>query len=263
MQETVEHRSDPHRRSRPGGERRGDRAPPADARLHHRDRARQHGARRRRPLACRAGAADRSRRHRARLRLRPPAGRRRLVRRVQRRPVGRARARHGRLLRRLRPGLRVRRLARPPARPHRHRRRARRGRRRRRHRGRRHDPPRRLLLLALPPRLARAPGQRARGRCSTSPTRCCARSAPSCSSCATRGSRRSATTTSCSTARTPRWTTASASPRPAASACFEPTVRARALRAVDGEPDEASRDEQRLRLKHSAVNFYRWTPEVI
>ena len=86
MQETWNIRSVPHRRSRPGGERRGDRAPPANARLHHRDRARHHGARRRRPLACRAGAADRGRRHRARLRLRPPAGRRRHLRRVQRRP---------------------------------------------------------------------------------------------------------------------------------------------------------------------------------
>lgn len=44
---------------------------------------------------------------------------------------------------------------------------------------------------------------------------------------------------------------------------FEPTVRARAQESKSGEPDEASRDEQRLRLKHSAVNFYRWTPEVI
>jgi hypothetical protein len=40
-------------------------------------------------------------------------------------------------------------------------------------------------------------------------------------------------------------------------------VRARALDSKSGEPDEASRDEQRLRLKHGAVNFYRWTPEVI
>ena len=44
---------------------------------------------------------------------------------------------------------------------------------------------------------------------------------------------------------------------------LEPTVRGRGLVHADGDPDEACRDESRLRLKHSAVNFYRWTPEVI
>jgi GT2 family glycosyltransferase len=44
---------------------------------------------------------------------------------------------------------------------------------------------------------------------------------------------------------------------------LEPTVRARSLQAAAGDPDERARDEQRLRLKHSTVNFYRWTPEVI
>ena len=44
---------------------------------------------------------------------------------------------------------------------------------------------------------------------------------------------------------------------------LEPTVRGRALEHVDGDPDETARDEQRLRLKHAGVNFYRWTPEVI
>jgi GT2 family glycosyltransferase len=44
---------------------------------------------------------------------------------------------------------------------------------------------------------------------------------------------------------------------------LEPTVRARALQYKAGDPDETARDEQRLRLKHAAVNFYRWTPEVI
>ena len=120
---------------------------------------------------------------------------------------------------------------------------------------RRHDPPRRLLLLALPPRLARAPAQRARGRARRPRRRCCARSAPSCSSCATSGSRRSATTTSCSTAPHaaldychPR------QPRPAASAsssrrCAPAPWRAR-RRARRGQPCE-----QRLRLKHTGVNF--------
>ena len=80
------------------------------------------------------------------------------------------------------------------------------------------DPPGRLLLLAFPAALERPPGPRPES-CSTSNSRCCARSAPSCSSSAASGSSPSASTTSCSTARTRRWTTACASPRRAASAC--------------------------------------------
>ena len=45
----------------------------------------------------------------------------------------------------------------------------------------RHDPPGRLLLLALPPRLERAPAPRPAGAARRRTTRCCARSAPSCS----------------------------------------------------------------------------------
>jgi GT2 family glycosyltransferase len=44
---------------------------------------------------------------------------------------------------------------------------------------------------------------------------------------------------------------------------LEPTVRARALEIADGDPDETAPGEARLRLKHSGVDFYRWTPEVI
>ena len=44
---------------------------------------------------------------------------------------------------------------------------------------------------------------------------------------------------------------------------LEPTVRGLALEIADGDPDYTARDEHRLRFKHAAVNFYRWTPEVI
>ena len=44
---------------------------------------------------------------------------------------------------------------------------------------------------------------------------------------------------------------------------FEPSVRIRSLQFLDGEPDELAPAEKRLRLKHTGVNFYRWTPEVI
>jgi GT2 family glycosyltransferase len=44
---------------------------------------------------------------------------------------------------------------------------------------------------------------------------------------------------------------------------LEPSVRIRSLQFADGEPDELAPAEQRLRLKHTGVNFYRWTPEVI
>ena len=111
-----------------------------------------------------AGADDRGRVRRARLRLRPPAGRRGRLRRLQRRPLGRRRARHGRLPRRVRawcstPPAGSTACApapaptanppRSPAAPSCD--------------AARHDPPGRLLLLALPPRVARAPAQRARG----------------------------------------------------------------------------------------------------
>lgn len=44
---------------------------------------------------------------------------------------------------------------------------------------------------------------------------------------------------------------------------FEPTVRARALKAVDGEPDPAAPSEGRLRLKHANMSFQRWSPEIV
>jgi GT2 family glycosyltransferase len=44
---------------------------------------------------------------------------------------------------------------------------------------------------------------------------------------------------------------------------LEPSVRIRSLQFADGEPDELAPAEKRLRLKHTGVNFYRWTPEVI
>ena len=44
---------------------------------------------------------------------------------------------------------------------------------------------------------------------------------------------------------------------------FEPTVRARALQTLDGEPDPAAPSERRLRLKHANMSFQRWSPEVI
>ncbi len=44
---------------------------------------------------------------------------------------------------------------------------------------------------------------------------------------------------------------------------FEPTVRARALTVVDGEPDPTARSEGRLRLKHADMNFRRWSPEIV
>ncbi|RKQ92359.1 GT2 family glycosyltransferase [Solirubrobacter pauli] len=44
---------------------------------------------------------------------------------------------------------------------------------------------------------------------------------------------------------------------------LEPTVRARAIRNVDGEPDPAAPSERRLRLKHANMSFQRWSPEVI
>jgi hypothetical protein len=44
---------------------------------------------------------------------------------------------------------------------------------------------------------------------------------------------------------------------------FEPTVRARGLAPVDGEPDEATPSARRLRLKHMNVSFHRWSPEVV
>src|SRR4051794_33697080 len=43
---------------------------------------------------------------------------------------------------------------------------------------------------------------------------------------------------------------------------FEPTVRARALEIVDGEPDETTPSADRLRLKHTGVNLRRWSIEV-
>ena len=44
---------------------------------------------------------------------------------------------------------------------------------------------------------------------------------------------------------------------------LEPTVRARALATVDGEPDPAAPSERRLRLKHANMSFQRWSPEVV
>jgi GT2 family glycosyltransferase len=44
---------------------------------------------------------------------------------------------------------------------------------------------------------------------------------------------------------------------------LEPTVRARALSKVDGEPAEGVPSASRLRLKHAGVNFQRWSPEVV
>ncbi|MDA0183825.1 hypothetical protein OJ997_26200 [Solirubrobacter phytolaccae] len=44
---------------------------------------------------------------------------------------------------------------------------------------------------------------------------------------------------------------------------LEPTVRARALKASDGEPDPAAPSEGRLRLKHANMSFQRWSPEIV
>jgi hypothetical protein len=44
---------------------------------------------------------------------------------------------------------------------------------------------------------------------------------------------------------------------------LEPTVRARALVAGAGEPDDLSDSAGRLRAKHSGMNFQHWSPEVI
>jgi GT2 family glycosyltransferase len=44
---------------------------------------------------------------------------------------------------------------------------------------------------------------------------------------------------------------------------FEPSVRARALVIVDGEPDDDSADSRRLRFKHAGVSFQQWAPEVV
>jgi GT2 family glycosyltransferase len=44
---------------------------------------------------------------------------------------------------------------------------------------------------------------------------------------------------------------------------FEPTVRARGLEVVDGEPDDLTPAARRLRFKHVGVSFQKWAPEVI
>jgi GT2 family glycosyltransferase len=44
---------------------------------------------------------------------------------------------------------------------------------------------------------------------------------------------------------------------------LEPTVRARALAAAGGDPEDRAPDAQRLRAKHAGVSFARWAPEVI
>jgi len=44
---------------------------------------------------------------------------------------------------------------------------------------------------------------------------------------------------------------------------LEPSGRARALTAVDAEPDAGVPSARRLRLKHTGVNFRRWSPEVV
>ncbi len=44
---------------------------------------------------------------------------------------------------------------------------------------------------------------------------------------------------------------------------LEPSVRARALEIVDGEPDDLLPDANRLRVKHAGVSFQKWAPEVI
>ena len=202
---------------------------------------------------ARAGADDRGRRHRARLRLRPPAGRRRLAPPPST-SASRSPLEHGMDVCFVASGLvfesagwldRLRArtgtdgepaavaggaVVEPDG----------------------HHPPRRLLLLALPPRLARAPGQRARGRArrrrpAAVPGRLRAAVRPQRVDRAGRPLRRAARRR-----RTPRWTTASASPRPAASASSSRRCAPARCETPSGEPDEASRDEQRLRLKHAA-----------
>jgi hypothetical protein len=44
---------------------------------------------------------------------------------------------------------------------------------------------------------------------------------------------------------------------------FEPSVRARGLAVIDGEPDDALPDARRLRIKHAGMSFQKWAPEVI
>ena len=223
-----------------------------------------HGARGRRPLARAAGAADRGRVRRARVRLRPPGGRRRPSRRHQRRPDRRRSSTAWTSAWSL------------PAcvlestgwldrlqRAHRHRRQPRRRRRWRvleadgtiRQAGYFFSLFRRAWSARLRPR--------ARRSCWTSTTRCCARSAPSWSSSAASGSRRSAASTSCSTARTRRWTTACASRR---GRRVRPRADRPRPRADDGRRRARRRrtlGRARLRLKHAGVNFQRWSPEVV
>jgi GT2 family glycosyltransferase len=44
---------------------------------------------------------------------------------------------------------------------------------------------------------------------------------------------------------------------------FEPSVRARGLAVVEGEPDDFLPDARRLRVKHVGMSFQKWAPEVI
>ena len=87
--------------------------------------------------------------------------------------------------------------------------------------------------------VGRSPAPACRRSCSTSTSRCCARSAPSCSSSAASGS--SASGVYDDAARRParrRWTTACAStPRAVSASWSRPSALAR-LSTVDGEPDE-------------------------
>ena len=136
--------------------------------------------------------------------------------------------------------LETRRLARPPARPHRHRRRR---------------PPRSPAApSSSPTALIRQAGYffslfrrlwsaRLRPRAAGGARRPAAAAVPGLQRAAAHPPRvdrvASASTTSCSTARTPRWTTACASARPAASACSSPASAPARSHSSDGEPDDA------------------------
>ena len=219
---------------------RGHRADPADAGVRHRDGARHDGARRRRPLTGAAGADDRGR------------GRRSSTARTSSSRTARAppppstsgcpsRPSTAWTSASVRTGLvfRLPRLARPPARPHRHR---------------RELSPRSTggavvesggtirqagyFFSLLPARLERAPGQRPGDPARRQSTRRCAPSAPrSSSSAASWIEKVGLLRRGCSMARTRRWTTACASSsRPAASASSSPRCGHPVLTSADGEP---------------------------
>ena len=201
---------------------------------------------------------------RARLRLRPPAGRRRARPRRSTSACTAAKE-HGMDVCLVAPASSwTARLAGPPAAPHRHRRPPRGGRRRRLLEPERPDPPRRLLLLASSAALERASAPR--------PARCC-------STCSTPllcpvSSALQLIRQRVDRARRPLRRAASMGPtRRSTTACassgrrrvhLEPTVRARGAR---GRRRRARRRQRRTpdvcAVKHAGLSFQQWAPEVV